>query len=230
MHAARQCALASQAVLTRQCSHSAVSVLQVLVESLQPQMLRLLGVDLVQHRVLPVAMVDVNAYLAELTTELPGLISLAEKGPCIEHVVCVHLGVCTDTTFRLESCAYNEASFRVPDVRGEQPQGQVIEADMALGAACQSDLDLAAVCQALKDLGYDTRVSTDPGRYICNYIYFQSLAMHRVEAKCAGPVVQSVFVHVPTFERIPESQQRAFLPALLVVLNRSLQTATVTYS
>jgi pyroglutamyl-peptidase len=51
------------------------------------------------------------------------------------------------------------------------------------------------------------RCSTDPGRYICNYIYFQSL--HKYAQTSTNTDV--VFIHVPPETVIPLEAQIAFI-------------------
>lgn len=102
---------------------------------------------------------------------------------------------------------------------------QGIDDSRPVGQACKCDLDLQSMCQAMVLQSFDARVSTDPGRYICNYIYYRSLELDEQQAACPGarPRVHSLFVHVPHFDSIPEPVQHAFLQALLVALNNSLQ-------
>lgn len=86
----------------------------------------------------------------------------------------LHLGVAAKTTqFALERFGYNLADFRIPDERGWVASNEVISADEdpALQTALPLD-DLLATLDA--ELG-SARISIDPGRYICNYVYFHSL-------------------------------------------------------
>lgn len=70
--------------------------------------------------------------------------------------------------FNPSRCAYNEGSFRVPDVRGWQPQGTCIDECEALGSCHTTIVDVDSVAEELCVRGFDVEVSTDPGRYICN--------------------------------------------------------------
>lgn len=57
-------------------------------------------------------------------------------------------------------------------------------------------------------------------RFICNWLYFRSLAAgHNQQAQ--GRDVCSLFVHVPSFAAIPEITQRQFLIDLLAELIRT---------
>jgi pyrrolidone-carboxylate peptidase/L-amino acid N-acyltransferase YncA len=134
--------------------------------------------------------------------------------------VFVHFGVdsCSDG-FRLEQSAYNEATFSVPDERGFAPQEQrIADCDDAL----HTNLDLNRLQQRLCERCEGWRasclgISTDPGRFVCNWLYFNSL--HVLQRK--GMTV--LFVHVPTFEVCSHHEQLAFVHNLLreLALSRS---------
>ncbi|KAF4038873.1 putative pyroglutamyl peptidase I-like protein [Phytophthora infestans] len=52
-------------------------------------------------------------------------------------------------------------------------------------------------------------ISTDPGRYICNYVYYRSLVwVKRQEAK-GHPKHLALFVHVPEFRNVAFNDQVA---------------------
>ena len=99
--------------------------------------------------------------------------------------VILHLGVdYRGTKFRLERCAYDDATFRVPDERGYRPEGVCIlgedvdgESSRGLGRCLKTTLDLDRLCRELKKCkgSPDVFVSDDPGRFVCNYAYCLSL-------------------------------------------------------
>jgi pyrrolidone-carboxylate peptidase len=87
--------------------------------------------------------------------------------PC----VFLRMGVDADSTkFSLE---YNLADFRTPDERGWVAQHVVINADE--DDALKTMLPLDEMLADLERVNANARISTDPGRYICNYVYFHSL-------------------------------------------------------
>lgn len=94
-------------------------------------------------------------------------------------IILLHLGVGRSEGFRLESCAYNEASFRIPDIQGYQPWENPIVADpsQTVGQCYETSLDLDGLQNKMqRDFpGIATVVSTDPGRFVCNYVYCKSL-------------------------------------------------------
>ncbi len=154
--------------------------------------------------------------------------------------VVVHFGVdvCA-RSFKIESRAFNEAHFRLPDVDGFQPQHQPI---LPLGAKEDAeggakDADLAAclrtalpcdrVVAGLRDRGHNVVVSQDAGRYVCNYTYYWSLQQLQEarEAKAGCGRVFSVFVHVPSFHAIGAEDQSRFVADLFDHLAEGARTA-----
>ncbi len=124
-------------------------------------------------------------------------------------VVFLHLGVkCEATHFHLERTAYNLLRFRVPDERGNQPvNGRISE---ALSDAIDTELPLEEI---LSQSSEPVEISTDPGRFLCNYVYFRSLGL------TDGTQHQSLFLHTPSFSLVPEHKQHAFLRKLVHILH-----------
>ena len=112
------------------------------------------------------------------------------RGTCF-----VHLGVSGRAEhFTLERTAWNEASFACPDERGFQPQRAPIAADDGPTAfSRQTRLPVQELARRLTARGFDTDVSDDPGRFVCNYLYYQSLRanttepLEPLEPRCANP-------------------------------------------
>ena len=106
--------------------------------------------------------------------------------------VVIHFGVDTSATqLKLEQYAFNEKNFRSPDSDGEVCRGDRIRVGGPL--AMKTPIDTSNIEPI------DLRIvsSTDPGRYICNLLYYESLY--------AG--FQSLFIHVPPFSAIPKHEQ-----------------------
>lgn len=61
----------------------------------------------------------------------------------------------------------------------------------------------------LKRKGYNVALSTDAGRFVCNYVYYHSLRFAEERGH------KSLFVHVPLFARISEEMQMNFVACLL---------------
>ena len=64
---------------------------------------------------------------------------------------------------------------------------------------------------------HELRQSDDPGRYLCNYIYFKS--SHELSLKNEN--VCSLFVHFPDLKTSPHEKNVAFVDQLLHLLLKS---------
>lgn len=151
--------------------------------------------------------------------------------------VYLHLGVAANgTKFKIETTAWNEATFRVADERGWEPASQPIyPEDGKVSTKRRSRLATGQITRQLQRLQFPVVLSSDPGRFICNYLYYQSLR------SCCPPTAPSgtpgqasdpedfipehaLFVHVPPLEVIPHEMQMAFLHHLLCIIGDSLCT------
>lgn len=91
--------------------------------------------------------------------------------------------------FTLERLARNELAMERPDAAGTTLQAPLIE---PLGASTRrSTLPLAAIAHRLSCAGLPWSWSDDAGGYICNLVFYRTLA-----AMAATPI-PSGFVHVP---------------------------------
>jgi len=125
----------------------------------------------------------------------------------------IHLGVHGGINkIHLEKRCYNDMSFRVPDEAGFQPEmGSLIQGDSG-GAKVEfldTNIPVDTVCEA-PSLKGKVVPSTDPGRFLCNYVYFQTLfnTLSDVESgDVAAGKVDGIFVHVPPFEALQFSDQ-----------------------
>eukprot|EP00300_Choanocystis_sp_HF-7_P009916 c16698_g1_i1.p1 GENE.c16698_g1_i1~~c16698_g1_i1.p1 ORF type:complete len:226 (-),score=28.23 c16698_g1_i1:14-691(-) len=131
-----------------------------------------------------------------------------------ERIVFLHLGVAASSPrFCIEQSAWNDATFRVCDEAGNQPIQHCIAETLPLGACRQTTLPLASICASLERSGYGGDVfglSQDPGRFVCNYIYFTSLGATEGLDRTA-----SLFLHIPPFEAIAFERQLGFVLALM---------------
>ncbi len=130
----------------------------------------------VAARVLPVSFARGPALAAELEVALaPAAV--------------VHLGVSsTARAITVEARAVNRIDARTHDVDGVQPLGACV-APGALDAVLQAPAGrVAGVLAALRGAGVPAERSEDAGRYVCNALYYHSLAAARSPA---------LFVHVP---------------------------------
>uniref|UniRef100_M4B1S3 Uncharacterized protein n=1 Tax=Hyaloperonospora arabidopsidis (strain Emoy2) TaxID=559515 RepID=M4B1S3_HYAAE len=112
---------------------------------------------------------------------------LSERGrPC----VFLHFGVsATACTLLLEQVGYNVADFRIPDERGHVAKNEVIHEGEPANMTTKVCLDEMLVI--LQDVDARVAISTDPGRYVCNYVYYRSLVWanrqtvkHHLDSTC----------------------------------------------
>lgn len=137
--------------------------------------------------------------------------------------VYLHLGVnYKGAHFQLEQCAYNDATFRIPDERGHQPRNQCIVEENAIGSSLTTTLDLDGMCQQLESGVCPVVVSMDPGRFVCNYTYYCSLNKTQDE-----PRVYSLFVHVPPFRVAPKEEQLKVIVQIMKCIDKQLAANTV---
>jgi len=126
--------------------------------------------------------------------------------------VIIHLGISSlAKKITLEKCAYNENNFSCPDESGEQPQQCKIDPQDADIAYTSIDEDKVGV--ELQKRGYDIEISLDPGRFVCNYLYYCSLRARTAPA--------TLFVHVPPFTVLNQERQEATLKTLREIICRS---------
>jgi len=139
-----------------------------------------------------------------------------QKTRCSNFVI-IHMGVdASSSCIKLETRAYNEATFRVPDEDGYRPSEVCIDSSQSLGTILSSTLDLDWVCADVNNRRRhcgksdgDVQLSSDAGRFVCNYTYWYSLNRARdrtVTNICSNggldvtePSIDVVFVHVPPF-------------------------------
>ena len=128
-------------------------------------------------------------------------------------MVFIHLGLAEQADcIRLERCAYNEADFRIPDTNGTQLTKAVVTEEDALGYRLETTLELENIHNYLVGKYPNLEISTDPGRYVCNYCYYLSLK------GCLESNLQALFVHVPPEHCISLEEQYAFLEDLISFL------------
>lgn len=143
----------------------------------------------------------------------------------------IHMGVDSNaTSIKLEQCAYNNMNFRVPDVADFQPAMQPI-LSKPLDEPCRT-YPLHGVLSAMAEhnplVPAHVTLSEDPGRYLCNYIFYRTLTLceqpyeslfhGRQEAAGAGTAVRSLFVHVPPFTVLAMEHQLSIIMSLLQVI------------
>ena len=115
--------------------------------------------------------------------------SIQDKYPT-ERIVFIHMGVHGKATvIHLENTAWNLMDFRVPDERNQQPRKELIVKDNNL-KFLETKINIRKLLNfhGIKD---KAKLSTDPGRFVCNYIFFRSLHLNHTKKN-----ETSIFVHV----------------------------------
>lgn len=143
----------------------------------------------------------------------------------------VHFGVDSKGKhIKLEQCAYNNMNFRIPDIQNYMPQNECIFTDQMLDSSLYSSLPIESLqlkCndyllqgihkttneQQKQQQNYENKVilSIDPGRYLCNYIYYKALSSQSVNQL----PLQSIFIHIPPFTEISKDEQLHVIQYLL---------------
>ncbi len=105
---------------------------------------------------------------------------------------------------RLETRAWNELDFTIPDISGRQPRGLAI--DKGGPSFLDTVVPAERLLRSLLDAGHDAELSTDPGRYLCNRIY------HAALSRIGAP---SLFVHLPLESRLETAKAASALRTLI---------------
>lgn len=113
---------------------------------------------------------------------------------------------------RLETTAWNELDFRIPDIAGRQYASRPIRRDAPISLS--STLPLAEIHGQLVSLRYPVTFSDDPGRYLCNQIFFRAmdlLAQNRM-------AIPAGFIHLPLESDFPTQQAALALGEVIRII------------
>jgi pyroglutamyl-peptidase len=231
----------------------------------------------VQERIVETLVVETSAHGARQaihhiqqtihsnSRNVPSLSSLSSSPPPSPPIpiLCLHVGVNASAQrgeFQIETCAYNDATFRIPDEQAYRPYREPILSHVEWGTPIYTTLLLPTsssssptttsshpVMMMVDDLihqlsqafpALDSRVSTDPGRFVCNYLYYLSLNQWQsspsLPASPAAPLESttitnnndptmagaSLFLHIPPFEQVPKDIQLEYLAEMMRILCR----------
>lgn len=107
----------------------------------------------------------------------------------------LHLGLASSRDMiTVERYAYNEKRATTPDNDGIIFSGERIRADGP--DIIETPFNTAKIVKALENATIESRISQDPGRYVCNNIYYHSLIGGR----------RALFVHFPPFGKLQEDE------------------------
>lgn len=103
-------------------------------------------------------------------------------------------------TIRLETTAFNELDFRIPDISGRQPTTRPIRRDAP--PIRRSTLRLKQINKLLSANDHEVTLSNNPGRYLCNQVLYVALEyLERHSLPCSAG-----FIHLPLAEDYPTSR------------------------
>ncbi len=103
-----------------------------------------------------------------------------------------------------EAKAYNLMNARIPGNAGLMPHGELIDPDGP--EALHSTLPLEKMLSAISGTGMGAKVSEDPGRYVCNDLFYR-LMKRAAGIDGGGRTFMAGFVHLP--DEDPERLARA---------------------
>lgn len=103
-------------------------------------------------------------------------------------------------TIRLETTAWNELDFRIPDIGGRRPPRRRIGRDTP--DFYPSTLPLDPIHGALQEAGHRISLSDDPGRYLCNQLFY--IARHHIETHSLP--CPAGFIHLPLDSDYPTAR------------------------
>lgn len=129
-------------------------------------------------------------------------------------ILYVHLGVNAEAKeICIEKFGYNCARFNIPDVNGWTANGELIDEEEILDSALQCRVNVGNVVAMAKLKNRPVEVSEDPGRYVCNYLYYNSLR----KTACSKNAF-AVFVHIPLFTTMKMELQKQYLEELIEMM------------
>lgn len=150
-----------------------------------------------------------------------------------KRIIFLHLGVnYIGTGFQLEKCAYNDASFRIPDEQGAQFNKEKVVDPFPFGLRVDTFMDVEAMVdhQTHHYPSVKTKLSTDPGRFVCNYLYCNSLTQltqdngeSEIQRKTNDALApknfeytrECLFVHIPPFAVVSKEIQLEYISILM---------------
>ena len=128
-----------------------------------------------------------------------------DSGEPLEYDAMLFLGYAKRSFLTPELYAYNEYSPS-PDVAGVIRSGTISETTPKV---LNTRLWVSNLHEPIGKLDF-VQISTDPGRYLCNYIYYQGLS--RFPNKKIG------FLHVPAFDVVPMESQLKTISNLIQIV------------
>ncbi|EFA84495.1 hypothetical protein PPL_02529 [Heterostelium album PN500] len=167
---------------------------------------------LIDFEILSNDIVEVSAVSSKRTVDTIESLYSDHQHP----IYIIHFGVnASAKCINLERCGWNDASFRVPDECGYCPNNEKID---LLNPECVNIPTSLPIDHLIEKLctSHSVEPSTDPGRFVCNYIYYNSLML----SKKSSDKFKSLFVHVPPFTVVSMENQLKFVVDLLSLISK----------
>nr|MBN1228432.1 pyroglutamyl-peptidase I [Anaerolineae bacterium] len=148
----------------------------------------------------PLSYLDIRSRVLPVAAGRAGMLLIAtitETRP--DYVVC--LGEAKRDAVCLETRAFNERRFTIPDNEGNRPEDEAIIPGGPDWLA--SSLPFEEMLPAMQATGIPARFSDDAGRYLCNEVLYQCL--HFIRDR--GLAIRAGFIHVPLMPEAVEAGQ-----------------------
>ncbi len=113
---------------------------------------------------------------------------------------------------RLETTAWNEMDFRIPDITGRQISSRPIR--QGSPEKRTSTLPLEKIHARLDAAGHGISYSDDPGRYLCNQLFYVALEYLEIQALS----IPAGFIHLPLEQDYPTSRAADALSRIIRML------------
>lgn len=102
----------------------------------------------------------------------------------------IHMGLASSREYiTVEKSAYNEKNASIPDNAGVIFKGEKIAQDGS--DMLETPVDISLIIDSLTAKGIKASLSRDPGRYVCNNIYYHSLRSGN----------RALFMHFPPLDK-----------------------------
>lgn len=163
----------------------------------------------IRSRILPVDSVLAPARLKEAIRRIKpsALIMLGEAAGSLE--------------IRLETKAWNEKSFDIPDIAGREPKGLPVRRNAE--PYLSSTLPLELIHDRLIGLGHEVAYSENPGRYLCNQLFFSALDFLATNSIH----IPAGFIHLPLKRDCPTgTTANAIAEAIRLTLSTGTKTGS----
>ena len=128
------------------------------------------SIDISIDNILEVSVENVNSFVKN---DVNNVEKLNENN---DNLIYVHLGVDSSAnSFKLEQCAWNNMTFRIPDEKGYQPNEIVINSTKEFDSCLKTSLNVNLLHESLVNQGYNVILSEDPGLFIYTICLFFDL-------------------------------------------------------